>query len=294
MGMKIIRHSRKILVYSLSLIFYLQPIFCTITQKDEEQLKSIVRVHGIVGDLIDTLQQEIGLADAPADFEITFPEGCDQEGREHTRTETLKYTKDGLIDFLDKMHQQRMYYDARTFYAKTQNEIKNYNKKLIRANFLTIISHARSYQVKELLACAVPTQDLSQNPKNVDAMTLILNLQAALGRIQDKSLRCGNQTVSDISENINKKHIFFENERACCSPYVINQEEIDHLIELRSRYTAYLTFAQLQMYKERLSQVPVAPPSTTQLADPFDPRGIGLQYYNPLGLLKNQGSGTGY
>ena len=71
--MKIIRHSRKMFVYSLPLLFYLQSLFCGITQKTEEQLKTMIKGLGNVGELIDILQQEIGLADNPMILKSPFP-----------------------------------------------------------------------------------------------------------------------------------------------------------------------------------------------------------------------------
>ncbi len=277
--MKIIRHSRKMFVYSLPLLFYLQSLFCGITQKNDDELKSMIKRQGCVGELIDILQQEIGLADNPAEplsFDITFP-----QGRDHEHSETIVYTKDRLLDLLNTIHQQRMRYDARTFYASTQHDIKRYNKQVIRTNFLTLIAHARAYQDQKLLQCATPIPNLSQNPKDVDVITLITNLQTALGGVQNKSLVCAGQSVSAILSDIKSKHNFFENETPCCSPLIINDAELNHRIELRSQYITYLNFAQLQLYKQMLAQqTQKTSTSSAHNADPFDPRGIGAPHYN--------------
>lgn len=191
--MKIIRHSHKMSVYSLSLLLYAQQISCMQhqapaahgDQKSIAQLSRMLSEHNNVDQLIDTVQKAIGGIDdqdgtSHYTFTLTFP------ARGNKPAEQKSFTQDELAAFLCTKQDERQIYDDAFLFNWRQYWEKDYNKQLIRSNFVPITTAAYAKRCTHFNPDTSIIDNLPKSAQALNSWDIITHLQAGFADIDPK------------------------------------------------------------------------------------------------------------
>jgi hypothetical protein len=263
MVMKIIRHSRKMFVYSLPLLLYLQHLSCIPPIKSDTELFAIAEGHNNTDMMIDTLQKTLGGMSA----------------LDHGDTRNFK---DSNIKELFEMQEQRMTYDAAWLFVNSEYRKKDENKRKLRREFVAKTRTAEA-AYGDFIPDTTNVRDLPQNPKRLNSIRIIDILQSALGAVQNKSALFLDQSVSALSDDLKAKHTFFQRiEESCCCIFPKERKTItQYQIYLRTRVIPVLCFAQLEKHKQTLAASPAIPIQISEQSYQ-NPDGVQSIYYKPF------------
>lgn len=306
--MKIIRHSHKMFVYSLSLLLYAQQISCMDQdpdraahpdQKSTNQLTVMLQGHDNVDQLIDTTQQAIGGVHEDNEtiqyFMLHLPE---------RRNQSLKgkaCSARQLEGAICEIQTQRQTYDASLLFKWTPYWDKKYYKRVIRNNFKTITAEAYSRRCDGFNPTLI--QNLPKSANDIVPLNFIQHLQKEFGAIPSATrdnLRCLDlqkgysvlnapndeparytSTINQVLAKLHVMHDFFDNPPCCFSFWGRSAMEDEHKIFLRTHIISHISLiARLKCLKALTlpKQMPAAqeeqhqqrqPDSSTQAHNPY-------------------------
>lgn len=253
MVMKIIRHSRKMFVYSLSLLLCPQQISCMqastapaahTDQKSISQLTTMLAEHNNVDQLIDTMQKALGAIDdqdgtSHHNFTLTVP------ARGNKLATPRSYTQDELAKFLCAMQDQRQIYDDAFWFNWGKYWQKNYNKQLIRNNFVPVTMAAYAKRCKDFNPETSLINNLPKSAQALNSLNIITNLQAGFASI-DPQKKCLSMKVSDILNKLSTMHDFFDNPPCCWYSSAQDAEKLNYNVFLRSHTIPFVYFIEKQ------------------------------------------------
>jgi hypothetical protein len=266
MVMKIIRHSQKVLIYSLSIFVSAQHTLCMDQnpdhaahpdQRSTNQLTTMLEQHDNVDQLIDTIQQAIGGVhedDATTQyFTLHLPERGNQSLKGKV------YSARQLEGVLCEIQTQRQTYDASFWFKWQQFWNKRYNKRVIRNNFKATIADAYNRRCKGFNPTII--QNLPKSANDIVPLNFIRYLQKEFGSIPSNTrgnLRCLDlqkgysvlnastdepaHYTSTIEQTLAKLHImhdFFDNPPYCLSLCGKSATENEYRIFLRTHINSH-------------------------------------------------------
>lgn len=303
--MKIIRHSHKMSVYSLSLLLYAQQISCmqqpvlTIDTSGQAAIMAKLKALNSTNARIDMMQTMLGsviknteLNDtnaAKAVFENVPLDDITINNR------NAEQTQQKLID----MQQQVLRYKAQ--YLPSMKGWRATHNNEIAANTLSaavagFVLNRQQYQ-PNLNVITGGRHNLPENPRDLDANDTITALKLALGNIPDNVLFL-EKTVQTYKKDLDADHTFFlELEASCCCATPAQKEDaLARKIKWRALAIPLTCFAQKQQVLLRLkintaSQSTTTASSTTATAQPQPQQHAGQQLY---GTMKPQGPPPNY
>jgi|GEM_PF-2444078 len=263
--MKIIRHSRKMFVYSLSLLLYAQQVLCmeqlsvlTVDTTRQSDIMSRIKALNSTNARIDMMQTMLGSIIknaelkgtnvAQAEFEnvplddITINNAdaeTTQQNLINMQKQVLQYKAQYLFSLSEWQKTRRNEINANTLSAAVAGFVLN--KKQYRPN-LAVITGGRSH--------------LPENPRDLDAKDLITALKLALGNVPDNAIFLG-KAVKAYKEDLQSDHTFFvELEASCCFVTPAQQEQaLQSKIEWRTLAIPLTCFAQKQEILSRLNVI---------------------------------------
>lgn len=270
--MKIIRHSHKMFVYSLSLLLSAPQILCMqeapqeapaahADQKSIHQLTTMLAGHDNVDQLIDTMQKAIGGIDdqdgkSLYNFSLTLP------GNANNRIETQPLSHDELAEFLCEKQDQRQTYDNAYFFNWAGYWEKDHNKKLIRNNFVSITMAAYAQRCVNFKPDTSIIDNLPKRSKDIDSLKIIRYLQAQFADIDPKKT-CLSKKVEDIRTELNTIHHFFDNPPCCWYSLKQKAKKLQYNVFLRSHVIPFVYFIEKQKRLKTL-QLPKRMPANDQ------------------------------
>jgi hypothetical protein len=255
MVMKIIRHSRKIFVYSLPLLLYLQHLSCTPPIESHENLNAILNQHGNAIRLYDKLQTAFGRMDP--DNTLALDPNKDIPKQQAT----LKKTKAQYVDQLIEMTSQYLTFEAKMHvwsenYTK-EKTTKEANKKSTRNNFIDQIRYGEGCYSQ----FNPPMTDFNHLPLDqnfAEPLLIVRKLQDDIGQIiapPNEDVPFFSTTVAAVKTILSKMHNFFDQAQPCCAPLSSQSpEELNHLIFLRARFIPWSLGAKLMVYNQGLER----------------------------------------
>lgn len=264
--MKIIRHSHKMFVYSLSLLLYAQQVSCMEQDPDRaaypdqqstNQLTAMLEGHDNVDQLIDTMQQAVcGVHEDDTNtqyFMLHLPErgGQSLKGK--------AYSARQLEGVICEIQTQRQTYDAAFWFNWTQCWDKKYNKRVIRNNFKTTIADAYHRRCKDFKPTLI--QNLPKSANDITPLHFVRYLQKEFGAMpQDtrENLRCLDlqtgysvmnaskdeperytSTINQMLAKLHRMHDFFDNPPCCLSLCWKSATEDEYRIFLRTHIISH-------------------------------------------------------
>jgi len=269
MVMKIIRHSHKMFVYSLSLFLYAQQVSCMDQdpdhaaypdQKSTNQLTAMLDEHDNVDQLIDIMQQAIGGIQEDETTTQYSMLHLPERGNQSTKGKACSARQ--LEGALCEIHTQRQTYDAAFWFNWTQYWDKKYNKRIIRNNFKTIIAEAYNRRCKDFNPTII--ENLPKSANDIVPLNFIRYLQKEFGSIysdtRDK-LRCLDlqkgysvlnapqdepgrytNTIQNVLTKLHAMHDFFDNPSYCLSFCWKSEMENEYRIFLRTHIKSHISF----------------------------------------------------
>lgn len=266
MVMKIIRHSRKMFVYSLSILLAWQQISCMEQdpdnakypdQKSTNQLTTMLEDHNNVDLLIDTMQQAVsGVHEDDTNiqyFRFHLPE------RGNRSLKGMACSARQLEGVICEIQTQRQTYDAAFWFNWTQYWNKKYNKRVIRNNFKATIADAYNRRCKDFNPAII--QNLPKSSHDIVPLKFIQYLQKEFGAIPHatrENLRClclqkgysvmnaavdepdrYMRKINDVLAKLHVMHDFFDNPPCCLSLWGQSEIEKEHRIFLRTHIISH-------------------------------------------------------
>lgn len=292
--MKIIRHSRKMSVYSLSLLLSTQQISCMHLddipaafpdQKSQQQLGTMLLGHDNVDALIDTTQSALGGVEEDSTSTHYFSITLLERGLGAGKVCSARQLEAVLAEI---QHQRQEYDDAFLFnWGKYWN--KRDNKRVVRNNFLSTVSDAYTKRSDKLNPDTRIIRNLPKSASDIDAMSIIRYLQTEFGGMQGRdSLRCLHlqpgysimnatkdepaqytSTVSAVLQAVNLMHDRFENPPCCLSLWGRGEIESRDRIFLRTHIVPYCYFIARQ---NRLKALALSKPMPAAPQEPQPPQ----------------------
>lgn len=258
--MKIIRHSRKMFVYSLSLLLCPQQISCMQTstapaahpdQKSISQLTTMLDEHNNVDQLIDTMQKALGAIDdqdgtSHHNLTLTVP------ARGNKLATPRSYTQDELAKFLCAMQDQRQIYDDAFCFNWDQYWQKNYNKQLIRSSFVPVTMAAYAKRLGDFKPDTSLIDNLPKSAQALNSLKIIQTLQGGFAEINPKK-ECLNVSVRDILSKLSTMHHFFDNPPCCWHSSEQSAKKLEYNVFLRSHAIPFVYFIEKQKHLKALA-----------------------------------------
>jgi hypothetical protein len=301
--MKIIRHSHKMSVYSLSLLLYAQQISCMDQdpdramhpdQKSTNQLTAMIQEHDNVDQLIDTMQQAIGGIHEDDNSIEYLMLHLPERGNQSLKGKACSARQ--LEGALCEIQTQRQTYDAALWFSWTQYWNKQYNKRIIRNNFKATVADAYTRRCQGFNPTII--DNLPKSANGIVPLNFIQYLQKEFGAIPSNTRdtqRCLDlqkgysvlsapndeperytSTINQVLAKLHVMHDFFDNPPCCLSFFGKSEIEKEYRVFLRTHIISHNSLvARLKCLKAltipKQMPIPQVPPS--------------VQYQNPYVII---------
>jgi hypothetical protein len=314
--MKIIRHSHKTIVYSLSLLLYAQQTSCMAQdpdradhpdQKSINQLTVMHQGHDNVDQVIDTIQQAIGGVHEDDTNIQYFMLDLPERGNQSHKGKACSARQ--LEAVICEIQTQRQTYDAAFWFNWIQYWDKKYNKRVIRNNFQVTVSDAYTRRCQGFNPTII--ENLPKSANDIKPLVFIQYLQRHFGAIPKdirETLRClylqkgysvmhapddqpkhYTQTIENTLSNLARMHDFFDNPPCCLSFWGRSAIEDEYRIFLRTHIISHNSLIARLKCLKALTLPKQMPPSQEQQQQKPQP-----MHPNPYFIIVGGGNPPSY